>query len=286
LQPLPNSNLRNIPTEKGKGIVGTILLHTGLFIILFVINFSVPVPDKQESGILINFGFDDTGAGLIEPSSPASQPETSSPITTVNEPIGKEEALLTQDFDNEVPEVKKINFDKEKQEQIEAEKRRLAELEAERIKQEEEQKRVNEIMNRTKNALAASKNIGTDAKSEGVAGGQGNQGVPEGSPDSKTRGEGSGTGNKGISFSLEGRGSILLPAPRYDYQGEGRVVVEVSVDRAGNVIQALPGAKGSTTLDEYLLNAAKEAALKAKFEPAPNAPPVQKGTITYNFVLR
>jgi len=288
LQRLPNSSLRNIPTEKGKGIAGTILFHTGLFIILFVVSFSVPLPDKQESGILINFGFDDTGSGLIEPSSPASQPETAAPIQSVNEPAAKDEALLTQNFDNEAPEIKKANPDAErkKQEQVEAEKRRLAELEAERIKQEEEQKRVNEIMNRTKNALAAGINAGTDSKSEGIAGGQGNQGAPEGSPDSKIRGEGSGTGNKGISYNLGGRGSQLLPPPRYNYQGEGRVVVEVSVDRAGNVVQALPGVKGSTTLDEYLLNAAKEAALKAKFEPDPDAPSVQKGTITYNFVLK
>ena len=48
----------------------------------------------------------------------------------------------------------------------------------------------------------------------------------------------------------------------YDYQEEGKVVVEVSVDRSGKVIQARPGIKGSTTLDDYLLNVAKEAALK------------------------
>ena len=43
-----------------------------------------------------------------------------------------------------------------------------------------------------------------------------------------------------------------FPSPKYDYQGEGRVVVEVSVDRSGKVVQAIPGTKGSTTLDEYL----------------------------------
>jgi ATP-dependent Clp protease ATP-binding subunit ClpA len=52
------------------------------------------------------------------------------------------------------------------------------------------------------------------------------------------------------------------------------------------VIQAIPGSKGSTTLDEYLLKVAKEAALKARFEAKSDAPAVQKGTITYNFMLR
>ena len=92
--------------------------------------------------------------------------------------------------------------------------------------------------------------------------------------------------DKGISYSLQGRGFQALPPPKYDYQGEGRVVVEVSVDRAGKVVQATPGTKGSTTLDEYLLRVAKEAALGARFKVKQDAPAIQKGTITYNFKLK
>ncbi len=71
--------------------------------------------------------------------------------------------------------------------------------------------------------------------------------------------------------------SSLCQIPNYDYQGEGRVVVEVSVDRSGKVIQAIPGSKGSTTLDEYLLKVAKEAALKARFEAKSDAPCSSEG---------
>ena len=90
-----------------------------------------------------------------------------------------------------------------------------------------------------------------------------------------------------VSLMTSGDGDFQsLAYSEYDYQGEGRVVVEVSVDRSGKVIQATPGSKGSTTLDEYLLKVAKEAALKATFDPKADAPAVQKGTITYNFMLR
>ena len=51
-----------------------------------------------------------------------------------------------------------------------------------------------------------------------------------GSVDSKVRGPGGGLGDKGISYDLQGRGFQNLPIPKYDYQEEGRVVVEVSVD--------------------------------------------------------
>ena len=92
--------------------------------------------------------------------------------------------------------------------------------------------------------------------------------------------------NKGIAYNLQGRNFQSLAPPNYDYQGEGKVVVEITVDRTGKVTEAIPGTKGSTTLDEYLLSAAKEAALKARFEPKSDAPAFQKGTITYNFVLK
>ena len=141
-------------------------------------------------------------------------------------------------------------------------------------------------MNRTKNALANSKNAGTNSTSEGDSGGAGNQGVTTGSVDSKVRGDGSGLGDKGISYDLQGRGFQSLPSPKYDYQGEGKVVVEVSVDKLGRVTQANPGIKGSTTLDEYLLKVAKDAAMQARFEAKPDAPVIQKGTITYNFILK
>ena len=52
-------------------------------------------------------------------------------------------------------------------------------------------------MNRTKNALANSKNAGTSSTGEGIAGGPGNQGDPNGSVNSKVRGAGSGLGDKG-----------------------------------------------------------------------------------------
>jgi len=298
LQPHPNRDFRGIPSEKRKALLGTSILHGIVLILFLLVGFSVPVPPPTEQGILVNFGTDETGSGLIEPSPPAVEQDASPPPARVeNTTPANEKALLTQD-DEEAPEVKKVDpaAEKRRLEKIEADRRIREQMEAERKKREEEelerkrieaeQKRVADIMNRTKNALAGSKNAGTSSTSEGVAGGPGNQGATTGSVDSKVRGDGSGTGDKGISYDLQGRGYQSLPKPKYDYQGEGIVVVEVSVDKSGKVIQAVPGVKGSTTLDEYLLRVAKEAAMAARFDPKTDAPVVQKGTITYHFILR
>ena len=53
----------------------------------------------------------------------------------------------------------------------------------------------------------------------------------------------------------------------------------------GNVINAITGAKGSTTLNKRLLEQAKLAALKTKFESKPTAPLKQQGKIIYSFRL-
>jgi colicin import membrane protein len=289
------------------------LIHLVLFALLILVSFSVPAPQDTGEGILVNFGTDETGFGEIEPSPPAKQEEASprqveqikaaAPAETKASKKSDAESLLSQE-NEEAPVVKKADPEAEKKriEKKEADKKIREQLEAERIikqKEETERKqkeaelqRQTDIMNRTKNALANSKNSGTTSTSEGIAGGAGNQGDPRGSVDSKVRGEGgglgtsgTGTGSSGNSYELQGRGIRKLPDPIYKYQGDGKVVVEVTVDRTGKVVQAVPGAKGSTTLDEYLLKAAKEAAMKATFDEKPDAD-IQKGKITYNFKLK
>jgi colicin import membrane protein len=286
-----------MPSERVKGIVGTTLIYIVVFALLLLFGFSMPLVPPPEEGILVNFGTDETGFGMIEPSPPANQEDASAPAPAVSIKNSNEEPLLTQN-NEEAPVVKKVDPEaaKKRLEKIEADKKHREELEAEKVRKvqeeterkriEAEEKRQSDIINRTKNALANSKNAGTNSTSEGIAGGTGNQGVPTGSVDSKNRGDGSGLGNSGVSYDLQGRGFQKLPLPKYNYQGDGRVVVEVSVDRSGKVIQAIPGRKGSTTLDDYLLKVAKDAAMEATFEVKNDAPVVQKGTITYIFKLK
>lgn len=293
---------QRIPRERNKGLIGTLIFHVAAVVFLFFASYTPDNPEPPEEGILVNFGTDDFGSGFVEPAA-ASQPESSQPEESTPPPQETEatESLVTQDFE-EAPEVEKQKEvadpeeERKRQEELEAEKQRQKELEEERKrkereeeerrKKEEEQKRISEIMNRTRSALENSKNTGENASvSEGETGKEGNQGEEEGSVDSPNR-EGFGAGNKGITFKLAGRKPLKLPEPEYDSQADGKVVVEVTVDRNGNVISANPGVKGSTILDDYLLQVAKKAAMNATFDRKPDAPVIQKGTITYYFMLR
>jgi TonB family protein len=84
---------------------------------------------------------------------------------------------------------------------------------------------------------------------------------------------------------LSGRSALSLPKPAYPGNEEGIVVVSVTVDKYGKVTNAEAGVQGTNTYNTALIKAAKEAALKARFNADPNAAAFQKGTITYRFVL-
>ena len=154
-------------------------------------------------------------------------------------------------------------------------------------KQEIEQPKPNiEEQKVNTNALFPGKGTGNGnsgngaGNSDGNTGGTGNQGDPNGGNE---RGNG-GSGN-GISYSLGGRSANALPKPEYNIQEEGKVVVEIIVDRNGNVVRATPGTKGTTTMNKTLWNNAKKAALETHFNKKIDAAEEQKGYITYHFVL-
>lgn len=227
----------------------------------------------------------------------------------------EKEALMTQDMEKTVAlesakkkkeaekakDQEKERIQKEKREQERIEKQRLAEAERQRLaeierkKREEEQRlaqaaaeqrKVGEINNRAKNAFGGSGKGTSDSKStgQGVTYGPGNQGSPQGTANADKYGPGGGIGN-GVSFSLDGRNALNLPKPYYPGNEEGVVVVQVTVNKSGQVTKAEAGVKGSNTVDPELVAAARKAALQAKFNVDENAPAFQVGTITYRFVL-
>lgn len=281
--------------EQRFGIISSIIFLVAFTGLLLLFGFSSPFPPPEEEGILINFGTSETGMGRVEPR-PASQPveektvqkPTSTPEPT--QPTESKEEVVTQDFDKTavIEEQKRREKEQEEalkkqKEQEELERKKQEEIqrqkeEAERIRKEEAQKAINE---RAKNAFGGQNPTG-DNTGEGENGGTGNQGNPNGDINSNNRVGGSNGGN-GVSFSLNGRSSKSLPAPPKIHKSEGKVVVEVTVDQNGNVLDARPGVKGTTLSDENLWKVAKDAAMKATFNVDRSAATVQKGTITYFF---
>lgn len=93
------------------------------------------------------------------------------------------------------------------------------------------------------------------------------------------------TGESNIVYYLENRYHRSLPIPVYLTRHGGKVVVDIIVDRQGEVISAEPQ-KSSGIHDEDLYLYAKAAASRTIFNADPNAPDRQRGTIHYTFIAQ
>ena len=65
----------------------------------------------------------------------------------------------------------------------------------------------------------------------------------------------------------------------------GRVVVKITVDRSGKVVDAQPGVRGTTNSDPCLLEPARKTAFMHRWNPDSNAPSRQIGFVVVNFKL-
>ncbi|MGB0390865.1 MAG: energy transducer TonB family protein [Salibacteraceae bacterium] len=112
----------------------------------------------------------------------------------------------------------------------------------------------------------------------------------------KKSGDTKGTSEKGnshnmatnISYYLKDRvvGPIGLYNPVYLCQTGGKVVVNIVVNSAGQVISASINDAKSETKNSCLRDAAKKAALKSSFNEDVSASAKQRGIITYKFVTQ
>jgi outer membrane biosynthesis protein TonB len=132
---------------------------------------------------------------------------------------------------------------------------------------------------------------------DGNSGQAGDDGRPDGKPNSHGdggtgggsgggngpgKGPGSGPGNGGYGFSLSGRSVITPPPLSKDTKEEGKVVVEITVDKNGKVIKADPNGRGTNTNSAILKAKARQAALATVFNVSGEFEE-QKGTITITF---
>lgn len=90
-------------------------------------------------------------------------------------------------------------------------------------------------------------------------------------------------GNYEVRYNMKGR--LITNTPKVDIMTEehGTVVVEVTIDKYGHVISAVPGAAGTTTESKYLRTKAKQCAESALYDSKPTSPLKTTGTFTITF---
>ena len=256
----------------------TTLIVVILVLLLFVVGPPYMDP-PEEYGVAVNFGNSPVGSGNVQPIEPIKSKENpvkeevqadESQSEETTKPNNQSEDLLT----NESDEVIAIKKAKEAEAKAKAEADRLEQLkkaEAERVAKEKQDKKDNldALIRSVKNSE------GPTTNGEGPGDGPGDPYAPyQGTP---------GSGNGGTRYGLNGRGE-----PKYTvFDGceneYGLIVVDIVVNRKGEVIEATPGVQGSNNVTSCLKKQAEKIAKSYKWPADSKAPARQFGKVSVNF---
>ena len=241
--------------------VGTALFLLLVFLILWFCYLTAVAPEQDE-GIEVEFAELEEVDEPEEPSMSAYAPESSEAAPAA--PASPAPEVATNPKPASPPE------------HIVSEEETLA---LERARKEKEEREAAERARKQKEAEAIAKanQFGNlFGKTDGTSVGGGD------TKGERQKGNPVGKGSSGVgSWSLEGRGlKGNLPAPSKDFKQEGKVVVQIRVNAAGNVINAT--ITGGDVSDKQTQQLALDAARRAKFTEGDHD---QIGTITYIFKL-
>jgi len=231
--------------EKHKALIITVLFCSVLILGLY--NFNLSQKKKIEQQMLVDLE-EYTKAEETEEEKPEEEPK---PETTRNSP-------KTHRAFNENQEAREENFNRELDEI----------LEKKSAQQEQSSDSENEAS--TAGTFATVKKSENKKRSDG----------DNTSEDISTQ---SGSlRNSSISFSLRGRNAVSIPNPIYTCDLPGKIVVNISVNAEGRVIDTDINKASSNSDNECLTEKALEYALNARFSRLAGRNE-QPGTITYNF---
>lgn len=245
--------------NKRTGLIGTIIFHIIILILFFIFGLETPVPIPEDRGATIEFGWSNTGSGETESQveTPVTTPEEQPTPTNTTQPVTatEEEAVTQEESEISAPE----------------------ETQPEEVTETQEEPEPT-ISDNLSEALEETWSTPSGGGNQGDTEGPGNQGSPDGGPGKGVLGGGQG------EWELAGR-SLVSGYSIKDTKEAGTVVLDITVDRQGNVLSAKWSPLSNTT-STYLTNKAKHAAMRYKFSPNSDAAIEQRGKIRFIFELQ
>ena len=256
--------MTNKDKHKLYGILATVAFHAIAVVLLFNLCFRTPLPLPGEAGVEVNLGMYAEAISRQDNMTTSQQvEETESQQVEESTSEDVEEEILSED--ENIPSIEEVEETEEVEEIVE--------------EVVEEKPVVNQ------RALFQVNKKKQETPSEGSSNDVvGEQGSPNGLKDIE-RYVGHGGSGDGPSYDLGGRGAKSISSPSKDISEEATIVVDIWVDKEGRVQRAEIG-KGTTTTNSDMRASALQAARNSVFVKDDKAADLQKGTITYNFIIR
>lgn len=271
------------------------LLYLFLLAILFFFwKLSSPVELDEGDGLLVDFGYTETGLGEDEPdkNNPMNKIAIPSPG---NPPLTQDikEKVIVQDYE-ETEKIDAITETKSQRVVIVDNILKSPPKKREKIVPIPNNNPVNTPVEKNKvddNSLFKGfKGNGSGTGSQGNTAGDGNMGDPSGSKSDNYLGKNTGLGSEGegrgrIGSGLVGRNLKSIP-PIVDKSNKtGKIIISVNVNADGSVKKSEFVAMGSSITDTELVNKCIQSAKKAKFSPSDDKDS-DWGKLVFTFEIR
>lgn len=252
--------------KRSFGITTAIFVLMFIWFFLYILKDDPNIPEVFEGGeIAINFGTSDVGHGDVQP----MEPVKTSPQPAAAETAKSAAQNITTQTNTAAPVIKSSDTKKA-------------------TTGTEVKPKAAEAPKPNKASTDALSSLLNGPKSDGaVQGGHGNDGTPgdKGDPNGdKYSNNFYGNGKGGGGWGLNGRKLSSSGKEVQKCNESGTVVVQITVNRNGNVIAA-KYTQGTTNTNPCLVNPAIATAKKYKWQPDPDAPETQIGFIVVNFKL-
>jgi outer membrane biosynthesis protein TonB len=302
------------PNNKIKAFFLSVVIYSLILGLCFFFYIHTPnlndIPNV-DGGIAINYGTNDDGMGdnyksMDEPAMGAVEqsydksPATEQTIQSVPEPTSTEskdngeqsENLLASEngevieqkiVEKPKPIIKKTPPKKEVVKKEIAEEKKVVEPpKKEEPKIEPEPEPVKQVNTRAMYKGGSNTSSSTNA-GDGNTNSPGNQGSITGNASEQSYNGGDGTG---VSLDLVGRKLLNKPEIYDNNQNNGKVVVEIFVNREGVITRATAGARGTTITDTELWKRCEQSVMKCHLNAVDNGAEIQTGKIIFSFKLQ
>lgn len=290
-------NEQQFERSKNRKALGiTLTICALLFLLMFLISWTAPQTPLPiaDNGIEVNLGNSDAGLGNVAPQLPgemSKEEETNvqppKAVASHSEPEESKEVA-----DNNEKDVPEIHTSPKPKTQPKPE----AIIPKAKPKQKEQVVEAPPAPPKPKALYkggATQNNSGgngadsyNNARNQGIAGGKGDQGKPNGNPASDSYTGNGGTGKSGVTIrsGLNGRRFLRYPTFTDDFNENAKVAVDITVNASGNVIDAAINPRGTTTTNQGIRSIALSKAKQLKLNTG--TADEQTGTIVFDFKLR
>lgn len=243
-------NAADLNFERNKNIKAlsyTIIIMGGLFLLFVLLSWTLPVtpPPPVDEGVEVNLGNSDQGFGTVAPQIPGEPAEAQQ--TNFNPPPSQQAQAETnpevaENKDEDVPAIH-TSPKPEKKKDIKPVNNETKKVSAKPVTNPTPTPpKPKAVYAGGKSASNSGNNADSynNSRNQGIAGGNGDQGKPNGNPNSDSYTGNGGSGSAGISITNGLQGRHIASAARFQdqYKYGGKVSVDITVDENGNVTSA------------------------------------------------